>query len=167
MTGVQTCALPICLWYDDYVIGQSPVTPQLVKTISFKEGVFKNDTTFKPAFPFVQTPWRGFRGASYTGPKSDNIGLGILPGYLQVSAYPNPFKTSTRIRYKLTDDANNVRLEITDALGRRLQTIEQGKRAKGEYNFVFSKPNLAAGSYYVRLYVDNIKSPTIGIVKIN
>ena len=157
----------IGLWYDDYVIGQSPVTPQLVKTISFKEGVGKNDTTFKAAFPFVQTPWRGFRGASYVGPKSDNIGLGIIPGYLGLSAYPNPFKTSTRIRYNLTDPANNVRVEITDALGRRIAVIEQGKRPKGEYNFVFSKPNLAAASYYVRVYADNYKSPTIGIVKTN
>ncbi len=157
----------IGLWYDDYVIGQSPVTPQLVKTISFKEGVFKNDTTLRAAFPFMQTPWRGFRGASYTGPKSDNIGLSILPGYLGLSAYPNPFKASTRIRYKLTDDANNVRVEITDALGRRIAVYEQGKRPKGEYNFVFSKPNLAAASYYVRVYADNYKSPTIGIVKTN
>ena len=157
----------IGLWYDDYVIGQSPVTPQLVKTISFKEGVFKNDTTLRAAFPFVQTPWRGFRGASFVGVKSDNVGLGIIPGYLGLSAFPNPFKTSTRIRYNLTDPANNVRVEITDALGRRIAVFEEGKRAKGEYNFVFSKPNLAAASYYVRVYADNYKSPTIGIVKTN
>ena len=163
--GVALAA--IGLWYDDYVIGQSPVTPQLIKTISFKEGVFKNDTTIRAAFPFLQTPWRGFRGASFVGPKSDNIGLGIIPGYLGVSAYPNPFKTSTRIRYNLTDPANNVRVEITDALGRRIAVFEQGKRAKGEYNFVFDKPNLAAASYYVRVYADDYKSPTIGIVKTN
>ena len=157
----------IGLWYDDYVIGQSPVTPQLVKTISFKEGVGKNDTTFKPAFPFMQTPWRGFRGASFVGPKSDNIGLGMLLGYIGVSAYPNPFKTTTRIRYKLTDNANNVRVEVTDALGRRIAVYEQGKKPAGEYFIVFDKANLAAASYYVRVYVDTYKSPTIGIVKTN
>ncbi len=157
----------IGLWYDDYVIGQSPVTPQLLNTLTFKEGVGKNDTSFRAAFPFVQTPWRGFRGASFVGPKSDNIGLGIIPGYLGVSAYPNPFKTSTRIRYNLTDAANNVRVEITDALGRKIATFEEGKKPKGEYNFVFDKPNLAAASYYVRVYADSYKSPTIGIVKTN
>jgi len=157
----------IGLWYDDYVIGQSPVTPQLLNTLTFKEGVGKNDTTFRAAFPFVQTPWRGFRGASFVGPKSNNIGLGIIPGYLGVSAYPNPFKTSTRIRYNLTDAANNVRVEITDALGRKIATFEEGKKPKGEYNFVFDRPNLAAASYYVRVYADDYKSPTIGIVKTN
>lgn len=163
--GVALAA--IGLWYDDYVIGQSPVTPQLIKTISFKEGVFKNDTTLRAAFPFLQTPWRGFRGASFVGVKSDNVGLGIIPGYLGVSAFPNPFKASTRIRYNLTDPANNVRVEITDALGRIIATYNEGKKPKGEYNFVFSKPNLAAASYYVRVYADTYKSPTIGIVKTN
>jgi len=157
----------IGLWYDDYTLGGNPVTPQLLNTLTFKEGVGKNDTTLRPAFPFLQTPWRGFRGASFVGPKSDNIGLAIIPGFLGLSAYPNPFKTFTRIRYKLTNAANNVRVEITDALGRRIDVLEQGKRAAGEYNFVWNKPNLAAASYYVRVYVDNLKSPTIGIVKTN
>ncbi len=57
VSGVALAA--IGLWYDDYVAGASPVTPQLVSTISFTAGVTKNDTTFKTTFPFVQTPWRG------------------------------------------------------------------------------------------------------------
>ena len=55
----------------------------------------------------------------------------------------------------------------TDALGRKIATFDEGKNPKGEYNFVFNKPNLAAASYYVRVYADNYKSPTIGIVKTN
>ena len=52
----------IGLWYDDYTPGQgqSPVTPQLMRTLSFNAGPTKNDTTFRATFPFVQTPWRGF-----------------------------------------------------------------------------------------------------------
>jgi hypothetical protein len=52
----------IGLWYDDYNPGnaaQSPVTNRLVNTLQYSTGVEKNDTTFKTAFPFVQTPWRG------------------------------------------------------------------------------------------------------------
>ena len=55
----------IGLWYDDFVPGGSPVTPQLAKVLGFNAGVTKNDTTFKSAFPFVQDPWRGFIGSSY------------------------------------------------------------------------------------------------------
>ncbi|WP_405513257.1 DUF4331 family protein [Spirosoma sp. KNUC1025] len=50
----------IGLWYDDFVAGGSPVTPQLLKVLSFNAGVTKNDTTLKAEFPYVQTPWRGY-----------------------------------------------------------------------------------------------------------
>jgi hypothetical protein len=49
----------IGLWYDDFTPGGSPVTNQLINTLQYSTGVEKNDTTFKPAFPYVQTPWRG------------------------------------------------------------------------------------------------------------
>ncbi len=56
--GVALAA--IGLWYDDYAVGgANPVTNQLVNNLSFSTGVEKNDTTFKTAFPFVQTPWSG------------------------------------------------------------------------------------------------------------
>ncbi len=49
----------IGLWYDDYVAGGSPVTPQLVNVLTYNTGVNNNDTTFRNNFPYVQTPWRG------------------------------------------------------------------------------------------------------------
>ncbi len=62
----------IGLWYDDYTpnVTASPVTTNLVNVLSFNAGVTKNDTTQKVAFPFVQTPWPGFVGRQYVGPKS-------------------------------------------------------------------------------------------------
>ncbi len=57
--GVALAA--IGLWYDDYKLdGSSPVTTNLVNVLSFTAGPTKNDTTFKPAFPYVQAPWRGY-----------------------------------------------------------------------------------------------------------
>lgn len=52
----------IGLWYDDYNPSNpnaSPVTNQLLNTLTYSTGVEKNDTTFKSTFPYVQTPWRG------------------------------------------------------------------------------------------------------------
>jgi Domain of unknown function (DUF4331) len=157
----------IGLWYDDYPGTGSPVTPQLLNTLTFKEGVGKNDTTFKPAFPFVQTPWRGYRGAGFVGVKSDNVGLGLAANPIGLAAFPTPFKTSTTFHYKLTDDANNVRIVLTDAIGRNIATINIGAKSKGDYYIPFTQTNLAAGSYYARLYADGLKSSTIGIVKTN
>ena len=66
VSGVALAA--IGLWYDDYVVGGSPVTPDLLSVLTFNAGVTKNDTTFKQCFPYLQTPWRGFTGPSYVGP---------------------------------------------------------------------------------------------------
>ncbi len=53
----------IGLWYDDYTPGTSPTpaTAQLKGVLNFTAGVEKNDTTFRTAFPYVQTPWQGTR----------------------------------------------------------------------------------------------------------
>lgn len=50
------------LWYDDYKVGSSPspVTTTLMNVLNFNAGVTTNDTTFRAAFPYEQTPWRGF-----------------------------------------------------------------------------------------------------------
>ncbi|RYY20735.1 MAG: DUF4331 domain-containing protein [Cytophagaceae bacterium] len=52
----------IGLWYDDYgPTATNPVTPQLRGVLNFTAGVEQNDTTFRAAFPYVQTPWQGTR----------------------------------------------------------------------------------------------------------
>jgi hypothetical protein len=58
VAGVALAA--IGLWYDDYLAGNAnPVTNNLLNVLNYSTGVEKNDTTFKTAFPFVQTPWKG------------------------------------------------------------------------------------------------------------
>ena len=52
----------IGLWYDDYSPtnpSSSPVSNSLINVLQYSTGVEKNDTTFRAAFPYVQTPWRG------------------------------------------------------------------------------------------------------------
>ncbi len=52
----------IGLFYDDFTPGTSPtpVTQNLLNVLTFNAGPTKNDTTLRAAFPYVQTPWRGF-----------------------------------------------------------------------------------------------------------
>jgi hypothetical protein len=57
VSGVVLAA--IGLWYDDFNGTGSPVTPDLLNVLTYSTGVDHNDTTFKTAFPYVQTPWRG------------------------------------------------------------------------------------------------------------
>ena len=50
----------IGLWYDDFTPGGSPVTPNLLKVLTFNSGPTKNDVALKTTFPYEQSPWRGF-----------------------------------------------------------------------------------------------------------
>ncbi len=165
--GVALAA--IGLWYDDFPGTGSPVTPQLVNTITFKEGVGRNDTTFKSVFPFVQTPWRGFTGNGYSGPKSNVFGgnLGLAADPNAFVAFPSPFKSSTTFHYRLNQDATDISIVITDATGRRIAVLREPARLKGDYYLPWSKTNLAPGAYYARLYVDGAKTKTMGIIKTN
>jgi hypothetical protein len=61
VSGVVLAA--IGLWYDDYTSG-NPVTPDLVGVLGYTTGIEANDTTFKPAFPYVQAPWSGYANHS-------------------------------------------------------------------------------------------------------
>ncbi|WP_426062244.1 DUF4331 family protein, partial [Hymenobacter sp. B1770] len=50
------------LYYDDYTpASASPVTPQFARVLNFTTGIERNDTTFKAAFPYVQSPWSGVK----------------------------------------------------------------------------------------------------------
>ena len=57
VAGVALAA--IGLWYDDYTVGGSPVTPKLVNVLSYNTGVGKNDKPFQTSFPYLAAPWSG------------------------------------------------------------------------------------------------------------
>ena len=60
------------LWFDDFAAGSTnPVSPRLLAEVTFTSGVETNDTTFRAAFPYVQTPWSGTGSAS--GPNNVNV----------------------------------------------------------------------------------------------
>jgi hypothetical protein len=56
VSGVALAA--IGLWYDDFN-GTTPVTQDLLDVLTYSTGVDKNDKGFKPAFPYLASPWRG------------------------------------------------------------------------------------------------------------
>ena len=108
----------IGLWYDDFTPGvtASPVTPKLLSTLGFNAGVTKNDTTFKAVFPYVQSPWRAFRGPVYAGTKQTNstnkaerISSEPVDGKLSVSVLGNPVS------------GDEVTVEIRGAKGENLE----------------------------------------------
>ena len=163
VSGVALAA--IGLWYDDYNGSGSPVTPQLVNVLSFNAGVTKNDTTFKTAFPFVQAPWRAFNGAQYAGPKSVTAGLGLSANPIDLAAFPNPFKKAVTFHYKISTRTSELSIRIVDGTGKMVGGLNEGTKDPGDYYSQWTPNNLAAGTYYARLYAGTEKSQTILIVK--
>lgn len=69
-----------------------------------------------------------------------------------ISAYPNPFDNSTRIKYYLASELE-ITLEVFNSIGQRVETLFSGKQLPGKYEFNFGGDNSIAGNgvYHVRL----------------
>ncbi len=76
----------IGLFYDDATMA-APVSPNLVRVLTFDAGVTKNDTTLRTSFPYEQHPWRAFRGPQYVGPKAPETPVTSQPLAATVVSY--------------------------------------------------------------------------------
>lgn len=161
----------IGLWYDDYIpaTSPSPLTPNLLSVLSFNAGVTKNDTTFNACFPYVQQPWRGYNGPDYVADALTPLSiknLGLSAPKIAMSAYPNPFKSTLSLKYKL-NEKGNVDISIIDINGRLIQSLPQGNVAAGDYSVDFNGSNLVAGNYFAKLSVNGEIVNTTKVVKVN
>ncbi len=64
--------------------------------------------------------------------------------------YPNPFNPTTTIQFSIAEKSN-VKLTITDMLGREIQTLVNDELSAGSYNYNFNANNLPSGVYFYRL----------------
>ncbi len=83
-----------------------------------------------------------------------------------LSITPNPVRTTATIRYSLAR-ASEITLEVFDARGRRIATLEQGRRPAGSHSVAWrTNSRLAAGSYIVRLRAGSHRSTaSISVVR--
>ncbi|WP_340104569.1 MBG domain-containing protein [Rhodohalobacter sp. 8-1] len=79
--------------------------------------------------------------------------------------YPNPFNAATTIRYSLPEK-QNVRLEIYDVIGRRVQVLINDEQPAGWYTMRFDASRLASGVYIYQMTTENnVTSRKMTIVK--
>ena len=84
-------------------------------------------------------------------PASASDGTGTPGGAFALGVpYPNPFTEAATLTYTL-DRSGPVRLELFDALGRRVSVIEDDARPAGTYRVRFNGDALTPGLYVVRL----------------
>lgn len=180
VSGVVLAA--IGLWYDDFTPGSSPVTPQLVNVLSYNTGVNTNDTTFKSAFPYVQTPWSGSSSCcgvpadrtqnnevTTTVDKADIISSGgstleMASPELFIRSSPNPFMDNNMITYHVAT-ASMVRIEVYNASGQLVKTLVSQRKEPGTYTVSWNASGLAKGVYFINAFREGAGKQSIRIVK--
>ena len=142
----------IGLWYDDYTpTSASPVTTQLGRVLTFNAGISANDTTFRTAFPYVQTPWSGTNAQRTI--TSQRAGLGFSPNLTVAQAYPNPFLDRTTLHFELPT-RGTLSIVISDVTGRKVATVAKDKDFAAGANEIQWQPgrDVAPGQYIATLY---------------
>ncbi|GAB4493936.1 MAG: hypothetical protein OHK0019_18930 [Saprospiraceae bacterium] len=153
VSGVALAA--IGLWYDDYTVGGSPVTPDLLGVLTYSTGVEKNDVDFNATFPYVAMPFSGTSecgGLIYTS--TDNPGGGIT-GLSQkpvlMKNYPNPFQRQTTFEFKV-NQATDVTIRVFNLNGALVATPFSGYLPEGTYMKDWNAAILPAGLYVANVY---------------
>ncbi len=70
---------------------------------------------------------------------------------------PNPFSGTTRIFYKLTNDAI-VTVNIFDYTGKQIKTYKEGETSGGVHSVVFDAKGLTSGMYFYSIDVNGVRS---------
>ena len=167
VSGVALAA--IGLWYDDYVTG-SPVTTDLLKVLTYTTGIEKNDTTFKKAFPYVQSPWSGFGKCGGPMPMTTNIfgyGMNIgAPNASMIQNYPNPFSTQTNFKYRLAQ-SGEVSIDIYDLTGKHVANVVREMKSAGNYEASWSAEGVTNGIYIATLSTGSkvVQSMKVSVAK--
>ena len=144
------------------VLGDNRTTPNVV------EGARENETMSLSVLPYnspnehplvVSSIVDGLSGAPVAGPiryMSDAVWIASIKsvpvGFRLDQNFPNPFNPSTTIRYSLPAAAN-VRLEVYDILGRKIETLVNQIQQAGDYQAVFNERNLPSGVYFYRIRI--------------
>lgn len=162
VSGVALAA--IGLWYDDYMVGGDPVTPQLVSVLSFNAGITHNDTSFQECFPYLQEPWRAFTGEQYVGPLSPDP----LPlTWLDFTAARSG--SNVQLRWKVSEAVNNKNFEVERSSdGTKFSTIGIVEALPGNantYSYRDISPSLHSVNFYRIKQVDKDGRFSFSVIK--
>ena len=169
----------IGLWYDDYIPNRtaSPVTPDLLKVLSYTTGVEANDVPFKQWFPYVQEPFAGTYICPCNTPNksmsnynlrstvnTDVLMMKTPEVFAKVS--PNPFVDNGMITYHI-DNAANINISLVNAEGQQVKMLVSKNLKAGTYTEKWNGSQLTKGIYFIKIAKDGEVKQTIKVVKGN
>ncbi|MCB0719037.1 MAG: T9SS type A sorting domain-containing protein, partial [Bacteroidetes bacterium] len=79
------------------------------------------------------------------------VSAALVDDYLVSDAFPNPFTATASIEVRVRD-AQSVRVDLYDVLGRHVRTLDDATRSAGDqFSVAIERDGLAAGQYFVRV----------------
>jgi parallel beta-helix repeat protein/predicted outer membrane repeat protein len=97
----------------------------------------------------------GAYGGGLLSPTGISDNFESVPSDFRISrSYPNPFNAVTTISYSLTE-SSNIRIDVFDALGRKIETLFDGYREAGEHNVSWNASEVSSGTYFYRIQADD------------
>lgn len=167
----------IGLWYDDYIVGGSPVTPKLLNVLQYSTGVEKNDAPFKKSFPVVAEPWAGTHVCDCSEAEKNaaidissnrkvysGSPLTLSTPQVMATASPNPFTSNSSIRYHL-DGESRINISVFDVNGKLIEVLVDKTLKTGTYTENWNGANLNKGIYYIKILKNGKSMQTLKVVK--
>jgi len=115
------------------------------------------ETEFGPEWERSFAQWATYQGnyrrsgSVENWSATSNEEFDALPTEFNLSQnYPNPFNPSTKIEFSIPE-ASDVRLEVFNMLGQKVQTLKNERMAAGYYSVVFEAGGLSSGVYVYQL----------------
>ena len=119
------------------------------------------ETEFGPKWDRSLAQWATYQGnyrrsgSVENWSATSNEEFDALPTEFNLSQnYPNPFNPSTKIEFSIPE-ASDVRLEVFNMLGQKVQTLKNERMAAGFYSVVFEVGGLSSGVYVYQLRMGN------------
>ena len=168
------------LWYDDWVIGQSPLTPKLLNVLTYTTGVEKNDKAFRTGFPYMAIPHSGFgecggipagtvfaaNNLNMNDPVTTPSKLGLNSSRAVMKVGQNPFREETTLEYHIAENAH-VSIVVYDISGKIVKVLENQDRSAGTYQAKWTANDATQGLYIARILVDGQPVQSIKLNKMN
>src|SRR5262249_24308737 len=151
----------------------------LVRSLGYTTGIEKNDAPFAQNFPYEALPWSGVNpkcgceGQQENGsPKKQTTDATSMNNMISgkevsapdviVSAYPNPTKSASTIKYRVSSPSN-VTISVFDAMGKQVAVLVNKKQDAGMYTVQWNTGSITHGLYYVNAIVNGNLTQTIRI----
>ena len=82
-----------------------------------------------------------------------------------ISTYPNPFNSSTRVRFNLAE-TNHINLDLFDLSGRLVENVYSGLKTTGGYSLTIDATSISSGVYILQLSTEsNISKKKLTLIK--